>query len=271
MKRTVPSPGLNAALLIGAALWLTPGTGQAYPRYRDPVSGAGNCSACHGAFTDGTSPKGVKFPSNSKHEMHRAGTSMATVCNLCHSSGDNRNPFIGSSAGTATNPGLGCSGCHVGAGLRAHHAANGVTDCADCHAPEVPDPESTKPPYYGTADTRADNPCNPIAVANTNENWSIGDFTGLDNDGNNLYDMADFACNPSQILWVAKEGNNARITWRTAGGRTDRVVAAGQVTGSYSAVSPALSIPGAGVVTTNYLDVGGATNSTRFYRVKAGP
>ncbi|HWH70108.1 MAG TPA: hypothetical protein VNT26_12035, partial [Candidatus Sulfotelmatobacter sp.] len=271
MNTSLPLPALASALLISAGLLLGPNSSLAYPRYRDPATGAGNCSTCHGAFTDSTSPKGTVFPSASKHEMHRAGTSMATACNLCHSSGDNRNPFTGSSAGTASNPGLGCSGCHVGAGLRAHHAANGVTECLDCHGTETSVPENVKPPYYGTADTKANNPANLVPVANTNENWSVGDFIGLDNDGNNLYDAADLACNPYQILSTAREGNNLRITWRTGGGRTDAVQAAAQVNGTFTNLNSKLSIPGVGVVTTNYVEVGGATNKARFYRVRLAP
>jgi hypothetical protein len=32
-------------------------------------------------------------------------------------------------------------------------------------------------------------------------------------------------------------------------------------------VSAAIAIPGVGLVTTNYLDIGGATNTARFYRL----
>ena len=62
--------------------------------------------------------------------------------------------------------------------------------------------ENVPPPYYGTVDTKVKNPGNTVLVANTNENWSIGDFLGLDNDGNNLYDAADFAITPYQVLSV---------------------------------------------------------------------
>jgi hypothetical protein len=130
-----------------------------------------------------------------------------------------------------------------------------------------------KPPYYGkVVDTRVDNPGNTALVANTNENWSLGtDFLGLDNDGNGLYDLADYAIGPYQILSTTKEGNNVRITWLTARGRSDAVQASTNVAGSYSNVSPALSIPGVGLVTTNYLEVNGALNSRRFYRMKYMP
>ena len=225
------------------------------------------CKTCHGDFRGPTSPKGTIFPSNQNHEMHRASTSMATACNLCPS-GTSRLPvYIGSSNGTANNQGLGCSGCHVGSGLRAHHVINGVIECLDCHAAEVPAPENVKPPYYGTPDTKVNNPGNPVQVANTNENWSIGDFRGLDNDGNNLYDLADYAVGPIPRLSAVREGANLRITWQTAGGRTETLQVAVNPGGPFTNVSPALVIPGVGLVTTNFLDIGGGTNGSRFYRL----
>lgn len=177
-----------AVFLVAALLWWAPEV-VAYQRYND------GCNSCHGPFTDTTSPKGTTFPSGSKHEMHRASTSMNATCNLCHTTGDQRNPYTGSSDGTATNAGLGCTGCHNNFGLRRHHALNGVTGCVDCHDADLEPPaENVPPPYYGTVDTLAANPCNPTAQANTNENWSIGDFEGLDNDGDNLYDALDGDC-----------------------------------------------------------------------------
>jgi len=227
------------------------------------------CSSCHGDFRGATSTKGTVFPGGRNHDMHRASTSMATACELCHSGNDRTPVFIGFSDGTTNNPGLGCTGCHVGVGLRAHHSANGVTECYDCHDPEPAPPETVKPPYYGTADTRVNNPGNEVQVANTNENWSVGDFLGLDNDGNNLYDLADYAVGPFRLLSLTRQGNDVRVTWLTAGGRTNRVQTARAVSGSYSNVSSAVGIPGVGLVTTNYLHVGGATNATRFYRLKS--
>jgi hypothetical protein len=120
---------------------------SAYPRYND------GCQNCHGAFTSDISPKGSVFPSNSKHEMHRSSSSMNTTCNLCHTNGDNRNPFLGSSQGTNANPvGVGCVGCHGreedagndsvsagrGAGLRQHHTNEGIGTCAGCHSDANP-------------------------------------------------------------------------------------------------------------------------------------
>jgi hypothetical protein len=128
---------------------------------------------------------------------------MATVCNACHVSGSYSNPFLGASAGTANNPGIGCNGCHgeyygptlgyKGAGLRQHHAINNVPVCGGCHTDDpVPMPESVNPEYYGSVDTRADDSCN--TAPNYKENWSIGDHEGQDNDGDNFYDTADPDC-----------------------------------------------------------------------------
>jgi hypothetical protein len=239
-----------------------PTPSRGYERY-------GDCSSCHGAFTGGTSPQGTVFPNNDKHRMHRNSANMGTVCALCHRSDDNNDPFIGSSTGTANNPGLGCTGCHEATGLRKHHVITGADDCYQCHAEATPPTENVKPPYYGTVDTKANNAGNSVQVANTNENWSVGDFLGLDNDGNNLYDLADYAIGPYQLLNATKEGNNLRVTWLTAGGRTNMVQSANSVAGTYSDLSEAIRIPGVGLVTTNYLQIGGATNAARFYRLRA--
>jgi hypothetical protein len=258
-------------LRIGISLLLAVmggSTSQAYSTYSGGSDGG--CVDCHGDFRGPTTTKGTVFPSGQNHEMHRASTSMATACNLCHM-GSNRTPvYTWQSNGTTSNTGLGCSGCHVGEGLRKHHAISGVSVCYDCHDPaEVSDPENVKPPYYGTADTKVKNPGNPVQVANTNENWSIGDFLGLDNDGNGLYDLADYAIGPFNILSAKPEGNNLRITWQTARGRTDVLQASGKPSGPYTNLGPAVTIPGVGLVTTNYLEVLGATKGMRYYRLKA--
>ncbi|MCL4787254.1 MAG: hypothetical protein KJ070_10730 [Verrucomicrobia bacterium] len=230
------------------------------------------CESCHGNFRGATSTKGTIFPNNNNHDMHRNSANMGTACNLCHSGSSRVPTFIGTSTGTANNQGLGCTGCHVSAGLRAHHVNNGVTECLDCHDAEAAPPENVKPPYYGTPDTKANNPGNTVQAANTNENWSVGDFLGLDNDGNNLYDLADYAIGPFRLLSASREGNHMRLTWLTAGGRTNTVQAATAVNGTYSNLSARMVIPGVGLVTTNFLDVGGATNLARFYRlVSVGP
>ena len=229
------------------------------------------CMDCHGAFTDAMSTKGSIFPDDNKHEMHRNANYMNTECDLCHTSGDKKNPFIGSSNGTANNEGLGCNGCHNAQGLRAHHAINGVSDCAECHVAGVPPAENVVPLYYGTVDTLANNPCNDVLVSNTNENWTVGDFIGTDNDGDNLYDMADFDCGPYQIAEILAVGNDIKISWETAGGRRDVLQVASSLTNDFVDVGSPITIPGVGVVTTNAVEVSGAANSARFYRIRYAP
>jgi hypothetical protein len=178
--------------LLALAVW-EPGT-HAFERYQDGCNAAG----CHGDFTGPATTKVPPsvFPGDDKHRMHRNNSNMATECDLCHTSNDNNNPFIGSSDGTANNPGRGCIGCHNARGLRAHHPP-AVVDCyanGNCHASPVPPPESNNPTYYGTVDTLADDSCNSVQQAETGENWTIGDFIGLDNDGDGLYDGDDPDC-----------------------------------------------------------------------------
>jgi hypothetical protein len=69
----------------------------------------------------------------------------------------------------------------------------------DCHsdtdpANYTPVGEHVSPPYYGTGDTNVDGPCNSVAQHNINENWTLEDFIGLDNDGDGLYDLNDPDC-----------------------------------------------------------------------------
>ncbi len=198
-KSAAPHPwiALAGAGSVVAALILAGPRVAAFERYND------GCYSCHGTFNDDTSPRGTIFPSGSKHIMHKGSQYMNTSCDLCHSEGDDRNPFTGFSNGTSNNPGVGCTGCHgrdyggdignSGVGLRVHHFNNGVKFCLSCHFQDPqPLPESVAPTYYGTPDTNVDDPCNaePLYM----ENWSIGDIFGLDNDGDNLYDGDDPDC-----------------------------------------------------------------------------
>jgi len=198
-------------VILGASLticlcWALLPQAVAYDRYQEGC----NTTNCHGDFTDSTSPKGSVFPGGDKHRMHRASSAMNAECDLCHTAGDNRNPYLGSSDGTSNNAGLGCTGCHEAVGLREHHSANAVTTCyqATCHTSgSTAPPESTAPPYYGTGDTDASDPCNTTATGNTGENWTLGDFVGLDNDGDDVYDTADSDCGgssdtPGEVLSV---------------------------------------------------------------------
>jgi hypothetical protein len=116
-------------------------------------------------------------------------------------------------------------------------------------------------------------------------NLAAGPEADPDGDGQN--NMAEFlsGTNPTNSLSALRIVSTARlttdvvITWTTAGGRTNAVqAAAGGANGSYTTnnftdlSSSATIIPGSGDATTNYVDVGGATNSpSRFYRIRLVP
>ena len=205
-----------------AALFAWAPEASAFEDYSD-------CTGCHGAFTGPTSPTGSVFPSGSKHEMHRASGEMNTACLLCHTSiGDT--PLMGSSGGTANNAGVGCVGCHGreedagndsesegrGAGLRQHHTNASVSSCSGCHsdanpANYTPVGENVMPQYYGTADTNAAEACNLVETPQTNENWTVGDFVGLDNNGDGLYDGDDTACGPANSPPTADAGPDQAV------------------------------------------------------------
>jgi hypothetical protein len=81
------------------------------------------------------------------------------------------------------------------------------------------------------------------------------------------------------ISLITDSNNSVRITWSTAGPRTNALQAAVVTAdGSYSTnyvdvtAPPHIIITGSGDVTTNYLDAGGATNiPSRYYRVRLVP
>lgn len=75
-----------------------------------------------------------------------------------------------------------------------------------------------------------------------------------------------------RILDVVRTNNDMRVTWATAGGRTNVVQSADSVTGGYTNISPDILVAGSGDTTTNFVDTGGATNSSaRLYRIRLVP
>ena len=94
----------------------------------------------------------------------------------------------------------------------------------------------------------------------------LGDFVGV-----------NFAVSTSELRIVAitRQSDDILVTWTTTGGQTNFVQAtAGAAGGSYSNnftdLSPLIAIPGIGLVTTNYLELGAATNMpSRYYRIRS--
>jgi len=210
------------ALWTLAALVLTTATAHAYDQYSATQNTPTNCRACHGDFRAGTYTSKVDGTNwGNLHNLHR-NTMLAGDCNVCHT-GDNstRFPvFINSSnGGSGGLPAIACVGCHgraeddnssnpdwgskggYGAGLRRHHWLAGETVCGNCHQDAdpanayTPVGEDVLPPYYGMS--LVDHASMPLDSCNGDgsENFA-GMAIGLDNDGDDVWDLADTDCTP---------------------------------------------------------------------------
>lgn len=82
---------------------------------------------------------------------------------------------------------------------------------------------------------------------------------------------------PLQITSVVRQGNNMLLTWTTTGGKTNVVqftkgAASGSYSNNFADLSPVIVPNGIGLISTNYLDSGAATNKpARYYRVRLVP
>jgi len=82
------------------------------------------------------------------------------------------------------------------------------------------------------------------------------------------------AATPFRITSIAKQANNILITWQTTPGQTNELQAtSGGPGGSYSTnnFTPIFTVTNTVGSVTNYLDIGAATNNTRYYRVRLVP
>ena len=105
-----------------------------------------------------------------------------------------------------------------------------------------------------------------------------------DPDGDGMDNQSEFMAgtNPTnsasalRIILVARQANDVSITWTAGGGTTNLVLATtGSGNGNYATnfadISGPIVIPGSGDTTNSFLDVGGGTNATRYYRVRLTP
>jgi hypothetical protein len=80
-----------------------------------------------------------------------------------------------------------------------------------------------------------------------------------------------------RVTSITRQSNDIQLRWATIGGRsyvvqTNTPTVNGSYTNAFTDVGAALLAPGLNVGTTNYIDVGGATNQpARFYRVRLVP
>lgn len=144
---------------------------------------ADGCRTCHPTFQGG--------PGNALHDLHVGSTQMTTNCMLCHTQiGDI--PDINDSGESVS-----CTGCHKPQGLWEHHLGASIT-CTPCHSTwPTPDPENTLPPNYTRPDVALTDPC-LVDPTMGGEDYS-GDGSGLDNDGDDLYEADDPDCEPIAV------------------------------------------------------------------------
>jgi hypothetical protein len=213
--------------LVALATWISSANaweqyssgGTAYDETVPGTGRTGNCATCHGDFrvpdytslSDGAAWTGVYsgVTITSLHDIHRR--VITSGCSVCHNAAG-RSPVPldssdGYTVGGTQEYTISCLGCHgraetgeggnvTSAGLRQHHYVNGVTTCAGCH-PGDSNPatfttvgEEVLPPYYAVVDTRN----KPSDSCNFDGNETFAGTTGLDNDGDDLYDRADTDC-----------------------------------------------------------------------------
>ena len=101
-----------------------------------------------------------------------------------------------------------------------------------------------------------------------------------DPDGDGFSNLQEFLTgtsptNPAsafRVTSILQTGTNIRVTWTGGAGKTNVLQIAPGVAGTYSNISPNIVLAGSGDSSTNYLDVGGATNAPgRYYRVRLVP
>ncbi len=175
---------------------------------------ADGCDNCHGGFTANPydPPSGGTNWSNSLHNIHQG--MVSSDCNICHTGTPeimvtHSHPFLlESSTGGAGLAAISCVGCH---GRDRRHGPDhcvwnlpnearacvsttrAFANCGGCHSDQTgytPVGENILPNYYANPGTG--HPNIPSSACN-GENFA-GSATGLDNDGNGLYDVADPNC-----------------------------------------------------------------------------
>jgi hypothetical protein len=67
-------------------------------------------------------------------------------------------------------------------------------------------------------------------------------------------------------------GHDVLVSWSAVGGKTYFVQTNGNLQLEFGDLTSAITIPGSGETTTNYLDIGATTNGgERYYRIRVGP
>jgi hypothetical protein len=205
MTRTEVRTAWAIVLCVGL---LAP-SAHAAPSFDPDGTKTSGCVTCHDQFGNGDGPL---------HNQHILKFGI-TQCNTCHPLGGGTTPVLTYHSGAGG--GLGCAGCHgldygetspnsgepkaTAYGLRQYHEIEeGITSCGlagGCHVPGSlghPNPfppimaENVAPPYYGV---NAPNLLDPCSSDQEDMTVDVGEFLGLDNDGDGLRDWpADPDC-----------------------------------------------------------------------------
>jgi T5SS/PEP-CTERM-associated repeat protein len=100
-------------------------------------------------------------------------------------------------------------------------------------------------------------------------------LAAADRDGDGMSNLQEYlagtdptnSASAFRITEIAPESNDLRVSWATAGGRTNVLQARSSSLGVFYNISTNIVLPGVGDVVTNWLDTGATTNAaTRFYR-----
>jgi hypothetical protein len=82
---------------------------------------------------------------------------------------------------------------------------------------------------------------------------------------------------PFRMYTITRQGNDILVGWTTQGGTTNRVqvaldIASGSSSNNFTNLIPVVVPRGNYLVSTNHLDIRGATNMpAKYYRVRLGP
>jgi hypothetical protein len=82
------------------------------------------------------------------------------------------------------------------------------------------------------------------------------------------------AASAFRLLSASKTNNDLRLSWTTVGGHSYVAQIATNLISpatNFADISPVIATLGNGEGATNYLHLGGATNRTRYYRVRLVP
>jgi hypothetical protein len=199
--------GFSIGLLVLATMALLGMGASEVAAYRQYSQG---CHNCHGGFrTDNyVSNADNQAWGSSLHDGHQKWVN--GDCSTCHTSPGRSPVTLSSSDGGDGLAPIACLGCHgrdegsrvTATGLRQHHFRNGVSSCTGCHsdsnpANATPVGEIILPPYYaspGTGHFMPGHPGNLLSQGYPEDVLGQGPGTGLDNDGDNVYDTNDPDC-----------------------------------------------------------------------------